>query len=77
MQTMPVVNGLEEDFGDELQVVRLDFNDSENDGAIAALGVRGHPTIVLLNREGEIHRRWLGAGTDDDLRPLVQQVLAP
>lgn len=76
MQTMPVVNGLEEDFGDDLQVVRLNFNDSENDAAIAALGVRGHPTIVLLNGDGEIHRRWLGAATDDDLRPLVQELLA-
>ena len=74
---MPVVNGLEEDFGDELQVVRLNFNDSQNDDAIAALGVRGHPTIVLLDSEGEIHRTWFGAATDEDLRPLVQELLAP
>ena len=73
---MPVVNGLEEDFGEELQVVRLNFNDSENDAAIAALSIRGHPTIVLLDGDGEVHRTWFGAATDDDLRPLVQELLA-
>jgi hypothetical protein len=76
MQTMPVVNGLEVEFRDQLQVVRLDFNDREDEDVIAALAVRGHPTIVLIGRDGEIERTWFGAATAEDLRPLVEMLLA-
>lgn len=77
MQTMPVVNGLEEEYGERLQVVRLNFNDRANDGVISALGVRGHPTIVLLDREGEVGRTWFGTATAEDLRPLVEALFEP
>lgn len=63
MQTMPVVDGLEAEFGERLQVVRLNFNDRANDGVITVLGVRGHPTIVLIDSDGEVGRTWFGAAT--------------
>jgi len=72
---MPVVNGIEEQFGVRLQVVRLNFDDRRNGAAIKALGVRGHPTIVLIDRHGDVGRTWLGAATADDLRPLVEALL--
>jgi hypothetical protein len=77
MQTAPVVNGLEEEYGTGLQVVRLNFNDRANDRATKALGVRGHPTIVLLDRAGEISRTWFGTATAEDLRPLVNVLVEP
>jgi len=72
MQTMPVVNGLEDEYAARLQVVRLNFNDRTNDGVISALGVRGHPTIVLLDGRGEVGRTWFGPARAEDLRPLVE-----
>jgi hypothetical protein len=74
---MPVVNGIEGEYGARLQVVRLNFNDGANERAIAALAVRGHPTIVLLDREGEVTRTWFGAADAEDLRPLVEALLQP
>ena len=71
------MNGLEEEFKGRLQVVRLDFNAPKNRDAVAALGVRGHPTVVLIRRDGTISRTWLGLATADDLRPLVEAILAP
>lgn len=43
---------------------------------IAALGVRGHPTLALLGRNGEVTRTWFGAAEVDDLRPLVEALIA-
>ena len=77
MLVAPVVNGLEEEFGDRLQVVRINANDRAAGGVFAALGVRGHPTIVLLDRDGETDRAWLGPASADDLRPLVEALLEP
>ena len=70
------MNGLQNEFADRLEVVRLNFDDRRNDEAIAALGIRGHPTIVLFNRDGERGRTWFGAVTADDLRPLLEALLA-
>ena len=72
---MPVVNGIEVEFGARLQVVRLNFSDEANGRAIAALGVRGHPTIVLLDRAGDVSRTWFGAADGEDLRPLVEALI--
>ena len=72
---MPVVNGIAGEYGARLQVVRLNFNDAANERVIAALAVRGHPTIVLLDREGGITRTWFGAADAEDLRPLVEALL--
>ena len=76
MRTMPVVNGIEQEYVGRLQVVRLNFNDRQNEEAITALGVRGHPTIVLLDKRGKIFRTRLGEQTDAMLRPHVEALLA-
>ncbi len=69
---MPVVDGIEEDFAGRLQVVRLNFNQSRNDAAIRALGVRGHPTVVLIDRRGMPQPPLIGIQTDAKLRPKVE-----
>ncbi len=71
------MNGIEKEFGDRLQVVRLNFNDRANSGVISALGVRGHPTIVLFDPDGEAGGAWFGAATAEDLRPLVEALFEP
>lgn len=65
------MNGLERDYSGRLQVVRLDFNSRQNERAIRALGVRVHPTIVLIDRRGRVQPLILGTQTDELLRPKV------
>ena len=76
MRTMPVVNGIEQEYAGRLQVVRLDFNDRKNDDAITALGVRGHPTIVLIDKNGGRFGARLGARTPEQMRTDVEALLA-
>ncbi len=70
-----MVDGLEHDYAGRLQVVRLNFNDKKNDAAIRALGVRGHPTIVLIDRNGIPQAPLLGVQTDAKLRPKVETLV--
>ena len=69
------MNGIEQEYRGRLQVARLNFNDRKNEGAIAALGVRGHPTIVLLDKHGEKFATRLGEQTLDQLQSEVERVL--
>ena len=71
------MDGLERDYAGRLQVMRLDFNDDRNSAAVRALRVRGHPTLFLINRAGELQPPLLGSQTDGQLRPKVEALLAP
>ena len=72
-----MVDGLEQDYAGRLQVVHLNFNDRKNGDAIRALGVRGHPTIVLIDRNGIPQEPLLGVQTDAKLRPKVEALVNP
>ncbi len=71
-----MVDGLEQDYAGKLQVIRLNFNDSKNDSAIQALKVYGHPSVVLIDRQGTPQEALLGIQTDAKLRPKVDALLA-
>jgi hypothetical protein len=69
------VDGLEQDYAGKLQVVRLDFNDPKNRPALRALRVQGHPTVVLIDRNGKTQAPLLGPQTDASLRPAIQALV--
>lgn len=69
------MDGLEKDYAGRLQVVRLNFNQGRNQAAIRALGVRAHPTVVLIGRGGHPLDPLIGVQTDAALRPKVEAVL--
>ncbi len=71
------MDGLEQDYEGRLQVVRLNVNQRTNDAAIRALRVRGHPTVVFLNRGGVPQDPLIGEQTDAMLRPKVEALLGP
>jgi hypothetical protein len=37
--------------------------------------VPGHPTIILIDRNGDILRRWFGEASADDLEPLLRELI--
>ena len=50
----PVVDGLERDLEGKAQVVRLSVTDSVGGKLAVRYGVRGVPTMVLLDGDGEV-----------------------
>jgi hypothetical protein len=70
----PVVNRLDDEFGDRIQVIPLDANHDGRE-AFRAGGFKGHPAYVLLRTDGE--EAWRGLGIIDyaTLVDVVQLVL--
>ena len=71
----PIVDGLEEEYGGELEVVRLDFGDRANKNVLRALRVSAHPTFVLFGRDGTVRTTWLGERSAAEIRPLIRAEL--
>lgn len=73
---MPIVNGLQAEFGK--QVVFAQFNVSTEDGARLQehYGLRGHPAYVLVDSNGQVTWRSVGQKPEEELRAPIETLLA-
>ena len=69
----PVVGRLEEEFGDRMRFVRIDFDDPDNRALVRQYAISGVPYVVMLDGQGKVTRRRGG-----NLNPALyrQDVLA-
>ncbi|HSM58777.1 MAG TPA: hypothetical protein VK879_21660 [Candidatus Sulfomarinibacteraceae bacterium] len=74
---MPIVNGLEDKFGSEISVVRLDAIDSESAALQGHYGLRGHPSFVVLDASGDVIERFFGPQSEETLRAAIELALEP
>lgn len=56
----PIVNGIEQAYGKNLQVVHLDARNADNRAIAAQIGVQMTPTYVLFDAKG--NEVWRAAG---------------
>lgn len=49
----PIVDGLERDLADKAEVVRLDVTTQLGQQAAAKYGVRGTPTLIVIDGQGQ------------------------
>lgn len=70
------MDGIEREYQGKPQVVRLNFNEARAEKAITMLGVRAHPTVVLLDKDGRRQGQRLGPPSLEELRGLVEPLLA-
>ena len=71
----PIVNGLEQEFSGQLQVMRLDADDPVNEQLMQDLGLRGHPSFAVIDAQGHITARFFGAQFAETLLEALQNVL--
>ena len=69
----PVVNGLEETYGDKIDMHWLDANSADGRAAFRYYQLLGHPSYVILNPEGQV--LWSGLGELSEAS-LSQQITA-
>ena len=72
---MPIVNGLEEKFARQLTVYRLDAADPENLQLMQIYNVRGHPTFVFIDAQGDPSQVFFGPQSDSVLQEAIQDIL--
>lgn len=73
----PIVNGLENDFGGRVAFEQRNADDPVHQTAMNAYGLRGHPSYVVLNPNGEVLWSATGPLSEAALRQAIEQVAAP
>jgi hypothetical protein len=69
----PVVHGVEQGWGDEINFVYLDIDDPRNDEFKRALGYQYQPHTFLLDGEGNVLQQWVGFVDAEDLEASFSQ----
>ena len=70
------MDGLEEQYQGRLAVQRIDANRGDGPEIVRERNILGHPTILLLNQNGDEIGRLLGPQTTEGLVASVEQLLA-
>jgi hypothetical protein len=72
---VPVVNGLEEKYQDQVEFRRIDANSPTGTSAYQAYALRGHPGFVLLSPDGTTLWKGLGEQSSQDLENQLLAVI--
>ena len=75
MEFAPIVDGLEEEFGPEITFWRLNAITAENLALQQTYGVRGHPSVVILDETGGVVAQYFGPETAVTLRDVLTDLL--
>ncbi len=70
----PIVNGLEEQYSNQIRFVSLNAN-ADGAASYEALILRGHPAYVIFSADGEELFRALGAQERDFLQQALDDAL--
>ena len=68
----PIVNGLEQEFIGQLQVMRLDANDPVNAQHMQDMGRQCPPFFAIIDAQGNITVRFFGLQTAETLREAMR-----
>lgn len=72
----PVVNGLEENYGSEIDLRRLDANSDNGRSAFRYYKLLGHPSYIILDSEGKVLWSGLGELTEAQLSQQIADILS-
>jgi thioredoxin-related protein len=56
----PIVNGLESEYGSEIEFVKINIDDPDSAAAKQEYGFRYQPFFVLVSADGEVLQEWPG-----------------
>ena len=71
----PVVDGLEGVYDAQVEFRRIDANSPDGREIFQAYGLRGHPSFVVINPQGEVLWTGLGEQPEEMLAQALQGVL--
>lgn len=70
----PIVNGLEEQFDGRVAVHRFDAAEEPGLQLQSAYDVRGHPSFVVVDGQGQVQERFFGPQEEEVLRAAMSAV---
>lgn len=73
-QARPIVDGLENEWGDAVQVVRLNIHDEASAALLQQLDFRFTPTFILFDAAGSEVWRSVGSLSPDEVNQQLNQL---
>jgi len=70
----PIVDGLSDEFDGQVKVLQLNVADQANEELQARYNVRGHPSFVMLDADGQVAQRTFGPQAESVLRQALKQL---
>jgi hypothetical protein len=71
----PIVHGLEDRYGDRMAFSYLDIDDPATAEFRAALGFRYQPELYLLDGQGTLIKKWVGAVAEAELAEAFEAAI--
>ena len=71
----PIVNGLEETYGQEFKIVRVDIDTAEGKSLAREHYFIGQPTFIFFDDSGEEVRRLMGPQSSETLQREIERIL--
>jgi hypothetical protein len=71
------VNGLQSEFEQDVTFVRLNAAESDVEALQQQLALRGHPSLAILDGDGQVIQRYFGAQSAETLRPILLSLISP
>lgn len=71
----PIVHGLQEEFANQVEIQLLNVGLPENEAIQQQYELRGHPTMVLINADGEKIHQFFGVVDEMQLRTALQDLI--
>ena len=69
------MDGLEAEYGTQVNFKRLNVELPDNERIQQHYGLRGHPSIAILNAKGELVHGVFGVETAVNLRPFLDELV--
>lgn len=69
------MNGLETTYGQQMTFTRLDVDEPENEDFQQQFRLRGHPSVAIVNANGETVQTFVGVQSAETLTPIIEQAI--
>lgn len=71
----PIVDGLEQTYGEEFNIVRVDIDTKEGKELAREVGFIGQPTFIFFNASGEEVRRLMGPVSVETFQKEIERLI--
>lgn len=71
----PIVNGLEESYGKEFTIVRVDIDTTQGKKLARESGFIGQPTFMFFDGSGQLVRRLMGPQSSETMQQAIDDML--
>jgi hypothetical protein len=71
----PIVDGLEETYGEDYPIVRVDIDTKQGKQVARDHGFIGQPTFILMDASGEEVRRLMGPQAPETFEKEIERLL--